>query len=99
MSVFRRVDDDRAVPAALGILVPPGRRTILILRPRALAWDLILVRAATAGAFRERGRDEANVAAHDLHQALEEWAAGGPGLVEAVRAPEGKGFWLRAGVG
>ena len=52
MSVFRRVDDDRAGPAAMGILVPPGRRTFLILRPRALAWDLILLRRAEGSTFR-----------------------------------------------
>jgi hypothetical protein len=30
MCPLRRVEDDRAGPSALGILVPPGRRTFLI---------------------------------------------------------------------
>jgi hypothetical protein len=96
MGELRRVTDRRAGPAALGILVPPGRRTLLILRPRSLAWDLLLVGAG--GAFRELARDEADAAARDLGRALDEWAAGGPGAVEAVAAPDG-GCWLQARVG
>jgi hypothetical protein len=97
MGELRRVTDRRAGPAALGILVPPGPRTFLILRPRSLAWDLVLVGAD--GAFREMGRDEAEAAAAHLGRALDEWAAGGPGAVEAVAAPDGRGCWLRVGVG
>jgi hypothetical protein len=99
MSAFRRVEGALAGPAALGILVPPGRRTVLILRPRALAWDLLLVRAGEGSAFREMGLDEAHAAAQGLHRALEAWAAGGPGRVEPVALPEDQGFWVRAGVG
>jgi hypothetical protein len=93
---LRRVTDRRAGPAALGILVPPGRRTFLILRPRALDWDLVLVGAD--GAFRELAREEADDAAGHLGRALDEWAAGGPGAVESVAAADG-GCWLRARVG
>jgi hypothetical protein len=96
MGVLRRVTDRRAGPAALGILVPPAPRTFLILRPRSLAWDLVLVRAD--GAFREMGRDEADAAATQLGRALDEWCAGGPGAVEVADAP-GAGCWLRVGVG
>jgi hypothetical protein len=96
MGELRRVTDRRAGPAALGILVPPGRRTFLILRPRALAWDLVAV--GGDGAFRELARAEADEAARGLGRALDEWAAGGPGAVEAVAAPGG-GRWLCARVG
>jgi hypothetical protein len=96
MGAFRRVEDERAGPAALGILVPPGRRTFLILRPRSLAWDLLLVRPGDGGAFQDMSREEATVAAQRLYRALQAWAAGGPGRVEAFAAPEGAGFRLRA---
>src|SRR4051794_38728939 len=99
MCPLRRVDDDRAGPAALGILVPPGRRTFLILRPRALSWDLLLVRGAEGPAFLDMSRDEAAAAGQGVYRALREWAAGGPGAVEVVPAPEGRGAWLRARVG
>jgi hypothetical protein len=95
MCSFRRVEDERAGPAALGILVPPGRRTFVILRPRALAWDLLLVRP-DGGAFHDLSRAEATITAQRLYRALEAWAAGGPGQVEAVPVPAGTGFRLRA---
>src|SRR5690242_12997246 len=99
MCALRRVADDQAGPAALGILIPPGRRTFLILRPRSLCWDLLLVRAPGATSFREMGREEANAAAHSLVRALEEWSLGsGGGTVEPVSAPDGRGFLVRAGV-
>jgi hypothetical protein len=96
MGSFRRVEDERAGPAALGLLVPPGRRTFLILRPRSLAWDLLLVRRADGRAFQDMSREEATIAAQRLYRALEAWSAGGPGQVEAFPAPEGAGFWVRA---
>jgi hypothetical protein len=96
MGELRRVTDKRAGPAALGILVPPGRPTFLILRPRSLAWDLVLVHAD--GAFREMSREEADEAAADLGRALDECAAGGPGAVDVLAAPDGGG-WLRVRVG
>ena len=99
MCALRRVADDQAGPAALGILIPPGRRTFLILRPRSLSWDLLLLRAPEGTAFREMGREEANATAHALGRALEKWSLGsGSGAVETVSAPQGQGFLLRAGV-
>ncbi|HXG10681.1 MAG TPA: hypothetical protein VNK04_13065 [Gemmataceae bacterium] len=99
MSPLRRVFGERAGPQALGILVPPGRRTVLILRPRALAWDLLLIQpGAAAEPFRELERSEAEAAAEQLCRALEEWAGGGPGRVEAVPLPGG-GHCVRADVG
>jgi hypothetical protein len=96
MSSFRRIEGEEAGPAALGILVPPGRRTFLILRPRSLSWDLLLVRPDDGSAFQDMTREEATIAAQRVYRALEAWAAGGPGTVEAVPSPEGTGFWLRA---
>ncbi len=37
MGSFRRVEGEEAGPDALGILVPPGKRTFVILRPRLRA--------------------------------------------------------------
>jgi hypothetical protein len=97
MCAFRRVEDERAGPAALGILVPPGRRTFVILRPRALAWDLLLLREADGTVFRDLSHDEAAMEAQRLYRGLEAWSAGGPGAVETVPA-EGGGLWLRVRV-
>jgi hypothetical protein len=94
MSAFRRVEGKEAGPAALGVLAPPGRRTHLILRPRALLWDLVLLRPADASVFREMDRDEAVATAEELVRALEAWAAGAPGRVETASAPQGVGVWL-----
>ena len=94
MSAFRRVEGREAGPAALGVLAPPGRRTHLILRPRALPWDLVLLRPADAAVFREMDRDEATATAEELVRALEAWADGAPGRLETAAAPRGPGFWL-----
>jgi hypothetical protein len=93
MAAFRRVEADQAGPAALGILVPPSRRTFVILRPRALPWDLVLVRDGDAAGFRDLAHDEASAAAQAIYRALREGLLG----VEAVPRPEG--WWLRARVG
>lgn len=97
MPAFRLVADDRAGPTALGILAPPGRRTFLILRPRSLPWDLLLVQIGRNGptnAFRELGREEANAATDTLHRALVESV----GAVHATPCDDG-GYHLRAQVG
>jgi hypothetical protein len=96
MSAFRRVADDQAGPAALGLLVPPGRRTVVIVRPRSLPWDLLIVqshpRTGATTTFREFGREEALAATEGLEQALEQWTLGGRGQVEAAPAPGGGHF-------
>jgi hypothetical protein len=84
MGSFRRVEGEQAGPTALGILIPPSRRTFVILRPRSLPWDLVLCRGADDLAFRELAHDEASAAAQSLFRALREWAAGGTGAVEVV---------------
>jgi hypothetical protein len=99
MSAFRRVEGKEAGPAALGVLAPPGRRTHLILRPRALPWDLVLLRPANASVFHEMERDEATATAEELVRALEAWADGAPGRIEAASAPRGPGFWLHVHAG
>jgi hypothetical protein len=100
MCALRRVDADRAGPAALGILVPPGRRTVLILRPRALAFDLVALRQPEGSTFRELAPDEAAGAARELWQGLEGWSRGnaaGRILVTGVLGADG--FDLRVRVG
>jgi hypothetical protein len=98
MSAFRRVEDGQAGPDALGILVPPGRKTFLILRPRSLACDLLLLAVSGLAAFRELHRDEAAQGAQAVYRALEAWSSGRPGIVEVVPRGEG-GFFVRASFG
>src|SRR5207248_1167371 len=97
MDSFRRVEAEQAGPAALGILIPPGRRTFVILRPRALPWDLLVCRGEGDPAFAQLAHDEASACAQGLYRALRDWSAGGPGAVEPVAGPEG--FSLRVLVG
>jgi hypothetical protein len=99
MCPLRRVEDHRAGPRALGILTPPRRRTFLILRPRALSWDLLLLRPGSVNAFRELSFAEAERLAHELLQALQHWSEGASGHVEEVACPDGGGFWVRVYVG
>jgi hypothetical protein len=99
MCPLRRVEGPRAGPSALGILVPPGRRTFLILRPRALLWDLLLLAPGSGSAFREVPHAEADRLAHEMFQALQHWSEGASGHVEEVACPDGGGFWVRVCVG
>ncbi len=98
MGAFRRVEDAQAGPTALGILIPPSRRTFLILRPRSLSFDLLCLHQPDETRFRELSHDEASAAAHQLYRALNAWAAGGVGGIEVVAGPDG-GNWLRVRVG
>jgi hypothetical protein len=95
MCPLRRVEDDRAGPTALGFLVPPSRRTFLILRPRALGWDLVLLRSGEGTQFQEMARDEAHAAAMRLYRAVQKWIACGDGGIEEFADPRGSGFLLR----
>jgi len=99
MCPLRRVEGSLAGPSALGILVPPGRRTFLILRPRALSWDLLLVRPDSVNAFREVSRAEADRLAHEMLEALRHWSGGASGHIEEIACPDGGGFWVRVRVG
>ena len=99
MCPLRRVEDHRAGPSALGILVPPGRRTVLILRPRSLSWDLLVSQLDAPGVFRELRREEGNASAEELYRALGNWSNGAAGRVEEIACPNGSGFWVRVSVG
>jgi hypothetical protein len=68
--MFQRIDPQQAGPDALGILVPPGQRTLVIVRPRALEWDLLPARwdgeVEHPPAFCTFSRDEAAGVARQL---------------------------------
>ncbi|MBY0230292.1 MAG: hypothetical protein K2W96_13495 [Gemmataceae bacterium] len=72
MGTFVRVEAEAAGDDALGILVPPGKRTFVILRPRLLGIDLVL---CDGGRFRDLAHDEASAAAQALFRALREGSA------------------------
>jgi hypothetical protein len=92
MGTFRKVEAEQAGADALGILIPPARRTFVILRPRALPWDLLLCRSGDEPGFREMGHDEASAAAQAIYRALRDGAT-----AEAVARPDG--CWLRVTAG
>ena len=99
MSAFRRVAGDEAGPNALGILVPPGRRTLVVLRPRALACDLVPLQSpgtnGGAPGFAEVDHKDAPGLSHRLFRALEAWADGsGTGAVEHGPAVGAEGFGI-----
>jgi hypothetical protein len=96
MGSFRRVEGEQAGPDALGILIPPARRTFVIFRPRNLPWDLLLIDSKDLK-FRELSHDEASAAAQGLYRALRDCAAGGPGSIEMIFTQDG--FWLRVLLG
>ncbi len=100
MSSFRRVDGARAGPNALGILVAPSARTLVVLRPRALEFDLLPIRATLrnglGSGFLDLTRAEAIAVAQDLGRALEEGAAGTPVLLAPIPATGGDGYWVQA---
>jgi hypothetical protein len=99
---FRRIEARLAGPSALGILVPPGARTVVILRPRALECDLLP--ASWSGekdappVFATFGRDEASVVARQLFEHLDTAVCQGVNPVETLGDAQGRRFqvWLRA---
>lgn len=75
---YRLVEAAAAGPHALGILVPPGPRTVVLLRPRALDFDLLSVRTEDGRlAFVETEAAVAACHARELLLALEHGAASG----------------------
>lgn len=90
-------------PGAVGVLAPPGRPTVLIVRPHDLPWDLLLTRGGESGQkgtpFLHLDPEDAAVAAEGLVRAWQRWAAGGPGSIEEAPAPDGDGFWVQALLG
>jgi hypothetical protein len=103
MAAFRRVDDHRASPSALGILVPPGQRTIVILRPRAVGWDLLALQpGAGTGplvAFCDFEREQAARVARQVQQELAAGAYEGVNPVQTIAGPGPHGYrvCVRAG--
>ncbi|MBI3410720.1 MAG: hypothetical protein HY040_20475 [Planctomycetes bacterium] len=98
---FCRVEPERAGPGALGILVPPGQKTLVILRPRAHAWDLLPARwdgdPEVPPVFCTFERDEAAHVARRLLHLLEEHVERGFSPVHTVGDSQSRRFqvWLR----
>ncbi|MGL4551303.1 MAG: hypothetical protein ACRC33_08950 [Gemmataceae bacterium] len=82
MSGYHRVEADRAGPSAVGILVPPAKRTFVILRPRSVPVDLLVCRSPEDPRFADLAHDEASAAAQGLWRALNSWD-GSAGLAVA----------------
>lgn len=92
MPPFRTVAGARAGTAALGILVPPGARTLIVVRPRALRFDLVVVvRETGTETFLETDRVQAGLAAQQLSRVL--MAGDTPPRLEAIETQGG--YWVR----
>ncbi len=102
MPPFRRVDARQAGPRALGILVPPGLRTVVILRPRSLEWDLLPLKPgleqSNPPAFCDWTRDEAAVMARRVVRAFERVAGSLASPIEIVCSPPGERYGVCARV-
>ncbi len=98
---FARVDQRHAGPSSLGILVPHGARTLVIVRPRALAWDLLPARwdgeSGHAPEFCHFTRDEAAAAARKLVRDLENAVSQGNNPVQSFgdQAEKCMQIWVR----
>ncbi len=99
MCPLRRVTDSEAGPAAVGLLLPPGRLTFLIIRPRSLGCDLLLVQSGQDCTFRPLRRDEATLVAQKVYRALERWIDQGDGQAAVLERPGGLEFWLQVRLG
>jgi hypothetical protein len=99
MTVVRRVLSDRAGPNALGILVPPGPRTVAVIRPRSLPWDLVLVhtdqRDSSMVRFLEMTQAEAEKMLPVLARVLEAVIEQDTGRVELVPLASRPEAWVR----
>ncbi|MBM3995528.1 MAG: hypothetical protein FJ303_15435 [Planctomycetes bacterium] len=99
--MFQRVEPQHAGPNALGILVPAGARTPVVVRPRGLEWDLLPARwdgdTGKAPQFCAFGRDDAVNVARRFLAALEAAVATGVCPVQTFGDPGGKRVqvWLR----
>lgn len=84
---FRKVDARFAGSTALGILVPMGAKTLVVLRPRSLPWDFVptLCDAATgATAFPLFSREQAAIEARRVLKSLEASALAAASPVETA---------------
>jgi hypothetical protein len=95
-----RVDVRQASAEAIGILVPPGHRTLVVVRPRTHDWDLVPVRwsgdPSAAPTFCDFGRDEAALVARRLGKFLEDCDSRGVCPVETLGHASAFQVWLRA---
>jgi hypothetical protein len=94
MCPLRRVEDIAAGPSALGLLLPPGKQTFLILRPRSLPCDLLLVRTPGSSALLPLEAIAAHGIAQKVYRALEQ---GSP--LQTRAQAEGDGFRLQVQIG
>ena len=96
-----RVDPKHAGPQSLGILVPQGTKTLVIVRPRALPWYLLPARWDGDGThppqFCVFTRDEAAGAARRLVKTLEAAVERGENPVQTFGDARGERFqiWVR----
>jgi hypothetical protein len=100
MPHFRRIDARQAGPNALGILVPPGLRTVVILRPRALDCDLLPLQPGLEklqpAVFCSFEREQAALVARQVHEALERCADRAPDPLDLVCVGAGDRFGVCA---
>jgi hypothetical protein len=97
---LRRVFANRAGPNAIGLLIPPGPRTVVIMRPRSLPWDFLCIHSDTDTIrFRESAREEAEAVAESLGEALEKDGMGANDKIETMQAPGSPGWCLRIALG
>jgi hypothetical protein len=97
--MFTRIEQKQAGPTALGILIPQGARTLVILRPRSLPWDLLPAHWAgdrhQSPRFCAFSRDEAAQAAKRLIAALESAVSAGVCPIETFGDDQSCQIWLR----
>ena len=97
--MLQRVEPRYAGPQALGILVPHGAKTLVIVRPRTLEWDLLPARwdgdCGHAPEFCTFGRDEAAAAARRLVRALESFVERGVNPLQTCGNQTSFQIWLR----
>lgn len=97
--MFCRVDPKHAGPRALGILVPHGATTLVVLRPRALSWDLLPARwdgdAGQPPQFCQFPREEAAGIARRLIPSLETAVTQGNNPVQTFGNGTQFQIWLR----
>jgi len=94
MCPLRRVEDRVAGPSALGLLLPPGRQTFLILRPRSLSCDLLLLQTPGSSAILRLDALAAPGIAQKVYRVLEQGR-----FLGAIVHPEGQGFRLQVQIG
>lgn len=99
MPAFLRVDASLAGTTALGILVPPGDVTLVIVRPRPLHWDLLAARwngdSASSPTFCQFAREDAAGIARRLQRTLEQRVAEGCCPLETFGDGRHFQIWLR----